>query len=53
MQTDDNILDLLRKEGAEAAKKAQRGLIVQPGAIGDCILTLPLAGYMKESLALG
>lgn len=53
MQTDDNILDLLRKEAAEAAKKAQRGLIVQPGAIGDCILTLPLAGYMKEALALG
>jgi len=31
----------------------QRGLIVQPGAIGDCILTLPLAEYMKESLGLG
>jgi len=31
----------------------QRGLILQPGAIGDCILTLPLAAYMKKSLGLG
>ena len=30
-----------------------RGLILQPGAIGDCILTLPLAAYMKDSLQLG
>ena len=30
-----------------------RGLILQPGAIGDCILTLPLAAYMKDSLELG
>ena len=48
-----NILDLLREEGAEAARKAQRGLILQPGAVGDCILTLPLAGFMKEALGLG
>ncbi len=26
---------------------------MQPGAIGDCILTLPLAEVMKESLGLG
>lgn len=30
-----------------------RGLILQPGAIGDCILTLPLAAYMKDFLQLG
>lgn len=30
-----------------------RGLIVQPGAIGDCILTLPLAAFMKNTLRLG
>lgn len=53
MQTHDDILELVRQKGAEAARKMQRGLIVQPGAIGDCILTLPLAGYMKESLGLG
>ena len=49
----DDILELLREEGAEAARKAQRGLIIQPGAIGDCILTLPLATFMKETLGLG
>jgi heptosyltransferase III len=53
MQTHDNILDILREKGAEAAKKMQRGLIVQPGAIGDCVLTLPLASFMKETLQLG
>jgi len=49
----DDILELLREEGAEAARKSQRGLIIQPGAIGDCILTLPLAGFMKDALAFG
>ncbi len=53
MQTPDNILDLLREEGAEAARKSQRGVILQPGAIGDCILTLPLAAFMKDVLGLG
>jgi len=49
----DDILELLREEGAEAARKAQRGLIIQPGAIGDSILALPLAAFMKETLNLG
>jgi len=53
MHTNDNILDLIREKGAEAARKMQRGLILQPGAIGDCILTLPLAAFMKDSLQLG
>jgi heptosyltransferase-3 len=53
MQTHDDILELVRKKGAEAAQKMQRGLILQPGAIGDCILTLPLAVYMKDALGLG
>jgi heptosyltransferase-3 len=53
MQTHDDILELVRQKGAEAAQKMQRGLILQPGAIGDCILTLPLASYMKNVLNLG
>jgi ADP-heptose:LPS heptosyltransferase len=53
MQTNDDILNLLREKGAEAARKMQRGLILQPGAIGDCISTLPLAAFMKDSLRLG
>lgn len=53
MQTHDDILDLLREKGVEVTRKMLRGLILQPGAIGDCILTLPLAAYMKDFLQLG
>ena len=53
MSKEGDILELLRAESAEAARKSQRALIIQPGAIGDCILTLPLAAFMKESLHLG
>jgi len=53
MQTHDDILDLLREKGAEAARNMLRALIIQPGAIGDCILTLPLAAFVKNSLGLG
>ena len=53
MQKEGDILDLLRAESAEVARKSQRALIIQPGAIGDCILTLPLAAFMKEALQLG
>ena len=35
------------------AKEAQRAVILQPGALGDCILTLPLAKLMQEQLGLG
>jgi ADP-heptose:LPS heptosyltransferase len=44
---------MLREKAAVAARNMQRGLIVQPGAIGDCILTLPLAAFMKDALRLG
>ncbi len=53
MRQDDNILNLLREKGAEAASVARRAVILQPGAIGDCVLTLPLAAFMKEALGLG
>lgn len=53
MQTHDDILELVRQKSAEAVRKMHRGLILQPGAIGDCILTLPLAAYMKDALDLG
>ncbi len=53
MRGDDNILNLLMEKGAEAARVAQRGVILQPGSIGDCVLTLPLAEFMKECLGLG
>ncbi len=53
MRENDNILSLLMEKGVEAARVAQRGVILQPGAIGDCILTLPLAEFMKDCLKLG
>jgi heptosyltransferase-3 len=53
MRSNNNILSLLKEKGAEAARSARRGVILQPGAIGDCILTLPLARFMKDSLGLG
>jgi len=53
MQTHDDILELVRQKSAEAVRKTHRALILQPGAIGDCILTLPLAAYMKDALGLG
>ena len=53
MRANDDILDLLREKGAEVARRAQREVIIQPGAIGDCILTLPLVAFMKEALGLG
>ena len=53
MQSKDDILSLLREKGAQAARQSQRGVILQPGAIGDCILTLPLAAFMKDCLELG
>ncbi len=53
MQIYDDILDLLQEKSAEVARNMLRGLVIQPGAIGDCILTLPLAALVKDSLGLG
>ena len=48
-----NIIDKLREKLAIAAQQGRRGAILQPGAIGDCILTLPLAELMKETVCPG
>jgi heptosyltransferase-3 len=48
-----NIIDELRKKLAQLAHKGQRGVILQPGALGDCILTLPLAALMKQTVCSG
>jgi heptosyltransferase III len=49
----NNIIDELKKKTAKAALESQRGVILQPGAIGDCILTLPLVEFMKETICPG
>jgi len=53
MQTNEDILSLLEAKGAQVARETQRGVILQPGALGDCILTLPLVKVMKDILDLG
>jgi ADP-heptose:LPS heptosyltransferase len=53
MQAEDDILRLLEARSAQLAKEAQRAVILQPGALGDCILTLPLVRLVKEALNLG
>ena len=52
MSRASDILNLIRLSEAQAAASLQRALIIQPGALGDCILTLPLAEFMKRALHL-
>jgi ADP-heptose:LPS heptosyltransferase len=53
MPTNNDILSLLEAQSAQLAKEVQRAVILQPGALGDCTLTLPLAKLMKQALDLG
>jgi len=48
-----DILDMVRKAENEAQRLATRALIIQPGAVGDCIFTLPLAEFLKTHLGIG
>ncbi len=48
-----DILDMVRQAENEAQRLAMQALIIQPGAIGDCILTLPLAEFLKAHLGIG
>ncbi|MGA2171708.1 MAG: glycosyltransferase family 9 protein [Sedimentisphaerales bacterium] len=48
-----NIIDQIREKIALTTLQNQRGVILQPGSIGDCILTLPLAEFMKETVCRG
>jgi hypothetical protein len=53
MYSNNDILNDVEDNEEEASRRARRGLVLQPGAIGDCILTLPLIAFMREALALG
>jgi heptosyltransferase-3 len=53
MQANDDILSLLEATSAQMAKETHRAIILQPGALGDCLLTLPLVKHLKEALELG
>jgi heptosyltransferase-2 len=48
-----DIFDEIREKSAQAERLSQRALIIHPGAIGDCLLCLPLARFLKNALGLG
>lgn len=49
----NDIIDEIREKTAQAARLSLRALVIHPGAVGDCLLTLPLARFLKEALGLG
>jgi heptosyltransferase III len=53
MRRRQDILSLVQAKDAQVARESRRAVILQPGALGDCILTLPLAATMKQTLNLG
>jgi len=53
MAKDDDILKLLSTAEADADRLSTRALIIQPGAIGDCVLTLPVADFIRKTFKIG
>ncbi len=49
----NDIFDEIREKSAQAERMSMRALIIHPGAVGDCLLALPLARFLKDSLGLG
>ncbi len=49
----NDIIDEIREKTAQATRLSLRALVIHPGALGDCLLTLPLARFLKEALGLG
>ena len=50
---DGDIVEIVTKKEAENRRQNRAVLIIQPGAIGDCVQTLPLAEFVKNSLGAG
>ncbi len=53
MLEQDDMLKLLHENETQAIQRTRGAVIIQPGALGDCILTLPLAEFAKNTLKLG
>lgn len=53
MTRDKDILNILKEAEEKALRNKSLALIIHPGAIGDCLLTLPLADYLKTHLTPG
>lgn len=49
----DDILNILSESEDDARRNSRRAVIIQPGAIGDCVLTLPLAESLKTHFDIG
>jgi hypothetical protein len=43
-----DIIELVKDKEAQSRRSLRRGVIITPGAVGDCLLMLPLAKFMKE-----
>jgi heptosyltransferase-3 len=50
---EQDILGMVGRAENQADWLARRAVIIQPGAIGDCVLTLPLAQYLKTHFGIG
>lgn len=48
-----DILKLVEESERQARENLSRSLIIHPGAIGDCLLTLPLAELLKKHVSPG
>ncbi|MGA2914878.1 MAG: glycosyltransferase family 9 protein [Sedimentisphaerales bacterium] len=48
-----DILNILNDAENQASRLSAKAIIIQPGAIGDCILTLPLADSLKTHFGIG
>jgi heptosyltransferase-3 len=53
MDEEQDILKILSSAEAQAHGLSNRALIIQPGAIGDCVLTLPVAEFLKKNFNIG
>ena len=50
---ESDIVEVVAKKEAEIRRQDRAVLIIQPGAIGDCVQTLPLGEFLKKSLGVG
>jgi len=48
-----DIIELVREQERCAFDGLRRAVIISPGAVGDCVLLLPLAEFVKKSLGPG
>jgi len=53
MTKEKDILKILHSAETKANKLSNRALIIQPGAVGDCVLTLPVAEYIRKTFKIG